>query len=50
VKESGRADGLPGWQGELSHIELDASGKGLRFDFATGDGYGPVNYDLRRVK
>jgi len=42
--------GLPGWQGELSRIERDASGDGLRFEFATSDGYGPVRFDLRRVK
>lgn len=41
---------LAGWQGELSHIELDASGNGLRFEFARDDGYGPLKYDLRRVK
>jgi len=41
---------LAGWQGELSQIELDASGNGLSFDFARDDGYGPVKYDLRRVK
>lgn len=41
--------GLPAWQGELSHIQRDASGNGLRFSFATSDGYGPVEYDLRRL-
>lgn len=41
---------LPAWQGVLSNIERDASGDGLRFDFARSDGYGPVHYDLRRVK
>jgi hypothetical protein len=42
--------GLPAWQGLLSNIERDASGDGLRFEFARDDGYGPVRYDLRRVK
>ena len=41
--------GLPGWQGELSSIQRDASGNGLRFSFARSDGYGPVEYDLRRM-
>jgi len=41
--------GLPAWQGELSHIQRDASGDGLRFEFARSDGYGPVRFDLRRV-
>jgi hypothetical protein len=40
--------GLPAWQGELSAIERDAFGEGLRFKFATSTGYGPVRYDLRR--
>jgi hypothetical protein len=40
---------LPAWQGELSHIEVDASGHALRFEFARSDGYGPISYDLRRV-
>jgi hypothetical protein len=42
--------GLPAWQGELSHIERDASGDGLRFEFATSSGYGPLHYDLRRAQ
>jgi len=42
--------GLPAWQGELSYIERDASGDGLRFEFARDDGYGPVRFDLRRVQ
>jgi hypothetical protein len=41
--------GLPTWQGELSHIRRDASGNGLRFLFQTSNGYGPIEYDLRRV-
>jgi len=41
--------GLPGWQGELTNIRRDASGNGLRFSFSRSDGYGPVEYDLRRV-
>jgi hypothetical protein len=40
--------GLPGWQGELSHVQRDASGNGLRFQFQRSDGYGPIEYDLRR--
>jgi hypothetical protein len=46
----GQEFGLPSWQGELSHIERDASGDGLRFEFATSSGYGPLRYDLRRVQ
>jgi len=42
--------GLPAWQGELSYIERDASGDGMRFEFARDDGYGPVRFDLRRVQ
>lgn len=42
--------GLPAWQGQLSHIERDASGDGLRFEFATSAGRGPLRYDLRRVQ
>jgi len=42
--------GLPSWQGKLSHIERDATGDGLRFEFSRSDGYGPVSYDLRRVQ
>jgi hypothetical protein len=41
--------GLPAWQGELSNIQRDASGNGLRFSFARSDGYGPIEYDLRRA-
>jgi hypothetical protein len=41
--------GLPAWQGELSSIERDASGNGLRFSFARSDGYGRIEYDLRRA-
>jgi hypothetical protein len=40
--------GLPVWQGELSNIQRDASGNGLRFSFSTSTGYGPIEYDLRR--
>lgn len=43
-------EGLPTWQGELSAIERDASGNGLRFQFRTSDGYGPVKFDLRRAQ
>ena len=46
---SGSSFSLPAWQGELSRMELDASGNGLRFQFRTSDGYGPVKYDLRRL-
>jgi hypothetical protein len=46
--EAGVEYGLPSWQGELSRIERDFYGDGLRFQFATSDGYGPVRYDLRR--
>jgi len=42
--------GLPAWQGELSNIERNAAGDGLRFEFATSSGYGPVRYDLRRAE
>ena len=45
----GDEEHLAGWQGELSHIEIDASGNGLRFEFARSDGYGPLAYDLRRL-
>jgi hypothetical protein len=41
--------GLPAWQGELSNLQRDASGNGLRFRFARSDGYGPIEYDLRRA-
>jgi hypothetical protein len=40
--------GLPSWQGELSQVQPDASGNGLRFLFRRSDGYGPIEYDLRR--
>lgn len=40
--------GLPAWQGKLTEIERDASGNGLRFEFRTDTGYGPVRYELRR--
>lgn len=40
--------GLPAWQGKLTKIERDASGDGLRFEFQTDSGYGPVKYELRR--
>jgi hypothetical protein len=39
----------PGWQGELSHVEIDADGNRARFDFETSDGYGPVHFELERV-
>jgi hypothetical protein len=45
----GDEESLPAWQGELSHIEVDAYGNGLRFEFARSDGYGPLTYDLRRL-
>jgi hypothetical protein len=45
----GDSYGLPGWQGELSHIERDASGNRLRFEFATNSGYGPLQFDVERV-
>lgn len=49
--ESGEIEyGLPGWQGRLSAIERDASGAGLRFEFSTSTGYGPLRFDLRRVE
>jgi len=48
--ERGVDYGLPAWQGELSNIERNAAGDGLRFQFATSSGYGPLHYDLRRVE
>jgi hypothetical protein len=39
---------FPAWQGELSQIERDASGDGLRFEFRTSTGYGALEFDLRR--
>jgi hypothetical protein len=47
--DTGLEYGLPAWQGELSKIERNAAGDGLRFEFATSSGYGPVRYDLRRA-
>lgn len=50
-RESGEVEyGLPAWQGQLSAIERDASGAGLRFEFSTSTGYGPLRFDLRRVE
>ena len=49
VFEYGDGYGLPGWQGELSQIERDASGNGLRFRFRTSATSLPLEYDLRRV-
>jgi len=40
---------LPSWQGELSHVDVDAYFDRLRFDFETSDGYGPVHFELERV-
>jgi hypothetical protein len=39
----------PAWQGELSHLELDADGNRAHFDFNRSDGYGPVHFELERV-
>lgn len=39
----------PGWQGLLQHVEVDATGDRLRFEFRTSDGYGPVAFDLWRL-
>jgi hypothetical protein len=49
VFDYGDSHGLPAWQGELSQIERDASGNGLRFEFSHLT-YGPQRFDLRRVQ
>jgi len=41
--------GLPAWQGELSRLDLSATGNRLQFAFNRSDGYGPVQYDLWRA-
>jgi hypothetical protein len=40
---------LPAWQGKLTGIAFDASGRRLQFRFATSDGYGPIVYEMWRV-
>jgi hypothetical protein len=37
------------WQGELSDVDVDATGDRARFDFATSDGYGPIHFELERT-
>lgn len=37
--------GLPGWQGVLSEVSVDATGNRMHFDFGRSDGYGPIVYD-----
>ena len=39
---------LPGWQGELHRVNLDATGNRLRFDFIETT-HGPVSFDLART-
>lgn len=40
---------LPSWQGEVDDLQFDATGDRLRFEFRH-DGYGPVTFDLERVR
>jgi hypothetical protein len=41
--------GAPSWQGLFEQVLTNAERTRLRFWFRTGDGYGPVKYDLFRV-
>ena len=42
--------GPPAWnQGVWSNVRWDVSGLRMRFSFSTGDGYGPIDFDLRRA-
>lgn len=38
---------LPGWQGRIKDLEVDASGQRMRFDFSTGEGSW-ISFDLWR--
>ncbi|HEX3902309.1 MAG TPA: hypothetical protein VH853_05610 [Polyangia bacterium] len=41
---------LPAWnEGIWSNVRWDVSGLRMRFSFSTGDGYGPIDLDLRRA-
>jgi len=39
-----------GYQGDLRHVELDATGNRLRFEFWYGGEYGPLKFDLARAE